>query len=928
MRDTQHPPFVFFFFVVVNRPLNCGFSVMRPKPVPCILALIVLILAAPYSGALLSQPIFAEIQPQGQTMPPRYCHSGIILNRWSLGIFYGGRTKDVFFADLWTYSLISHQWTLRVPITFTGLPPPGLCWSCLSVWDEAASSSLLMGGLDASGMPTSSTWLLTYAQPTPYWQQMAMTGSVPPPRFGHACARVPGNRIANMIYGGFDGRDGVLNDVWILDSAFVWKQLPAVHPSRPPALAHAAMYLGNDVMIIYGGVDSTMSISSGTFSAYVGISDETLFSNPAPLNWSTYSCSGTPPPVPSFGFAYATSSKTLMIFGGESSLHPADISSSALFVYNLDTTTKRWIVTRPIGYPSQRSHHVLLFDQCSDTLLAFGGRNANGLVLSSDSLTFPSNSWQSLDIPALVPPPRTYHVLVAFLEAIIVHGGIDMNLARRDSVFRDTWRFSLSDQIWTQLIPAAGLASEPYRVYHAAARAGQFMMVSGGVDNNFIAQSSTVFLNSVTGEWLSVAQSTSLPVIFNHTMDVVLESGYPNEMHGSSSGTLRVIAFGGSQGGVLSNRAWITNVHLHPSNGRSSTDHMLSFDGSTDFLVVSDFANLGGEFTIAFWMKSAGFQVQSQAILSIGLIGKGLQVVQCLNAGTICLYCEGSKMLAGRSKVNDGSWHHVAVTFSVLLRVMSIYIDGSLDATRVDSFKVPNFGSFDFNIGRGGLQAVSHFIGAIDDVNIWRIAVSASSSFVSPGSTHSVAFWTFDNVGAPFLQQNMFPSVQQNYIMYCGGSYGHCPTVVASSAPVSPGPHQILKSDGWVALPVADNGLEPPARHSHAAATVNGHMLLVHGGIGSDGSVLSDLWLGVIVLGKLITWSQLFQPQTFGLYAHSLISHFDQSNQEINQVVTILSRDSDSLCNIDFGSCRSFRLVLHLAVFDNIMHIVIVAIVL
>ena len=58
-------------------------------------------------------------------------------------------------------SLVSSQWSQRVPITFTGLPPPGLCWSCLSVWDETASSSLLMGGLDALGSPTANTWLLT-----------------------------------------------------------------------------------------------------------------------------------------------------------------------------------------------------------------------------------------------------------------------------------------------------------------------------------------------------------------------------------------------------------------------------------------------------------------------------------------------------------------------------------------------------------------------------------------------------------------------------------------------------------------------------------------------------------------------------------------------------------------------------------------------
>ena len=89
----------------------------------------------------------------------------------------------------------------------------------------------------------------SYTQPSPYWQQIVLTGTRPPARSGHACARVPGAKIANMIYGGFGGKDGVLNDVWILDSNFVWNQLPSVHPSRPPALAHAAMYLDNDILV-------------------------------------------------------------------------------------------------------------------------------------------------------------------------------------------------------------------------------------------------------------------------------------------------------------------------------------------------------------------------------------------------------------------------------------------------------------------------------------------------------------------------------------------------------------------------------------------------------------------------------------------------------------------------------------------------------
>ena len=443
------------------------------------------------------------------------------------------------------------------------------------------------------------------------------------------------------------------------------------------------------------------------------------------------------------------------------------------------------------------------------------------------------------------------------------------------------------------------------------------MIVTGGVDNNFIAQSSTLSLNSVTGEWATLPQTALLPTISNHTMDVVMESSVPAELRGGYDGTMRMVAFGGFQAGAVSSRAWIMSVKLHPINGRTVNDMMLTFDGVLDYAIVADFVNLSNEATIAFWMNSGGFEVESQAIMSIGQIGMGIQILQCLHAGTICLYVEGAQMLFGRTKVNDGLWHHVAVTFSVSSGSMSIYIDGKEDAAIIDSMRVPIFGSdSNFIIGRGGLNSVSHFPGALDDIFVWRAALSsaqvtalASGQVNTPPHVH----WTFDVSAVPVMQQNMFPSVERNYIMYCGGvsgSFGRCPGTARSSAPLRAGLAQNqITTDGWLALALADSSPEPPARHSHAAAAVSGNRLLIHGGLGPDGGVFDDLWLGSVILGKLISWMQLFQPQTFGLFAHSLISHFDLPENDLHQTVTIVSRDSDSTCNVDIGSCRSFRFI-------------------
>jgi len=48
--------------------------------------------------------------------------------------------------------------------------------------------------------------------------------------------------------------------------------------------------------------------------------------------------------------------------------------------------------------------------------------HGNTLCMYTDSLSLPSNEWQQLTYPGPAPPPRTYHVLVTFAEALVIHG--------------------------------------------------------------------------------------------------------------------------------------------------------------------------------------------------------------------------------------------------------------------------------------------------------------------------------------------------------------------------------------------------------------------------------------------------------------------------------------------------------------------------
>ena len=69
-------------------------------------------------------------------------------------------------------------------------------------------------------------------------------------------------------------------------------------------------------------------------------------------------------------------------------------------------------------------------------------------------------------------------------------------------------------------------------------------------------------------------------------------------------------------------------------------------------------------------------------------------------------------------QVNDGAWHHVAVTWSSVTGAMKIYIDGNLDGSATGAVN-PRIAPSTLRIGKG--QTYSGYIGAIDELRIYKI---------------------------------------------------------------------------------------------------------------------------------------------------------------------------------------------------------------
>ena len=155
-----------------------------------------------------------------------------------------------------------------------------------------------------------------------------------------------------------------------------------------------------------------------------------------------------------------------------------------------------------------------------------------------------------------------------------------------------------------------------------------------------------------------------------------------------------------------------------------------------EYLVVvpvdfSQYFNLPkGDYTLATWMKTTPIF----NFTSVDFIGFGLSYSLGRNGTTeYAQFYHGGfsgSVTNGTTPIGDGYWHHVAAVYNaptpVKSTIVSLYVDGKLDATEaVDGNH--NFGALtDQLLLCANSQEPYNFNGALDDVRIYRRALSAA----------------------------------------------------------------------------------------------------------------------------------------------------------------------------------------------------------
>jgi hypothetical protein len=202
------------------------------------------------------------------------------------------------------------------------------------------------------------------------------------------------------------------------------------------------------------------------------------------------------------------------------------------------------------------------------------------------------------------------------------------------------------------------------------------------------------------------------------------------------------------------------NVYAKKAGLVSLSGTALNLDGVDDYVNIpgstTDLTN--GDFTIEAWVNTTGV---NEAILTKGNASGW-------DGGEKCFYIDatGHPVFVGHSNnyivgtgtvVNDGTWHHVAVTWNYSTGTGKIYVDG-VESTLYSNYQAnwwDNTGN-DLKLGfPNTAEAPNYFSGLLDEVRIWNTTRTQSqlsmnmTSCLFGNEPNLVAYYQFESETAP-----------------------------------------------------------------------------------------------------------------------------------------------------------------------------------
>lgn len=276
---------------------------------------------------------------------------------------------------------------------------------------------VLFGGEGINMQAMNDTFVLDLGAACPAWRHMQVS-SPPPGRWGHTLTCLNGSWL--VMFGGC-GREGLLNDVFILDvdaQQPMWREVAGAAPPLPRSW-HSSCTLDGTKLVVSGGCADSGVLLSDTFLLDLTM-DKPMWRE-IPVSWS-------PPSRLGHSLSVYEGCKILM-FGGFAKSGPLRLRSSDVYTIDLSENEPNWryLSSNPGGsVPPPRLDHVAV-SLPGGRVLIFGGSVA-GLHSASElyllDVTEEKPTWRKLDVPGQKPKFAWGHstCVVGGTRAVVLGG--------------------------------------------------------------------------------------------------------------------------------------------------------------------------------------------------------------------------------------------------------------------------------------------------------------------------------------------------------------------------------------------------------------------------------------------------------------------------------------------------------------------------
>lgn len=228
-------------------------------------------------------------------------------------------------------------------------------------------------------------------------------------------------------------------------------------------------------------------------------------------------------------------------------------------------------------------------------------------------------------------------------------------------------------------------------------------------------------------------------------------------------------------------------TNMRPWAGQIPTGAAFDFRNYQDRVVIPGYNNFPTtEITASFWMKSEETEA-SDGILSYAVPDSNNEFL-IINQANLTIYVCGRTVSTGVA-VNDGEWHHVAVTWRSSDGLLKLYVDFKkrYSGTLSSGDTLAGGGTFVFaedqdSVG-GGYSITQAYIGLLDEVSFWNVEKIDSDILlmmhIEAAGTESglVGYWNFNEAKG---QQVLDHSGNGNH----GAIQGDPGWIIPSTAPI------------------------------------------------------------------------------------------------------------------------------------------------